>query len=111
MLPRLLAGTPLPCGLFLLCLLPVPVIAADGPMMFTTAPWNNKVYKFTDNSNLNIVDAMNGTLLRKFHGSHANHKLLRNDRLHSAWQARGGPVIADGTVYFAASIWTFMGIF
>ena len=27
------------------------------------------------------------------------------------WPARGGPAVADGTVYFAASIWPFMGVF
>src|SRR5437867_11091 len=31
--------------------------------------------------------------------------------LKPAWPARGAPVIADGKVYFAASIWPFMGIF
>ena len=29
----------------------------------------------------------------------------------SRWPARGGPVVRDGTVYFAASIWPFMGTF
>src|SRR5581483_10654454 len=29
----------------------------------------------------------------------------------STWPARGAPVVADGTVYFAASIWPFMGVF
>src|SRR5438477_611692 len=38
-------------------------------------------------------------------------KSLGNGRLISMWPARGAPVIADGTVYFAASIWPFMGIF
>ena len=37
--------------------------------------------------------------------------MLGNGRLISTWPARGGPVVADGTVYFAAGIWPFMGIF
>ena len=32
-------------------------------------------------------------------------------RLISTWPARGGPVVMDDTVYFAASIWPFMGTF
>src|SRR5262249_47992053 len=38
-------------------------------------------------------------------------KLLGNERLISMWPVRGAPVVADGTVYFAAGIWPFMGIF
>ena len=28
-----------------------------------------------------------------------------------AWPARGAPLVVDGTVYFAAGIWPFQGIF
>ena len=38
-------------------------------------------------------------------------RILGNDRLISTWPARGAPVIAGDTVYFAASIWPFMGVF
>jgi outer membrane protein assembly factor BamB len=31
--------------------------------------------------------------------------VLGNDRMTSAWPARGGPVILNGVVYFAAGIW------
>ena len=41
----------------------------------------------------------------------SDRKVLGNDRLISTWPARGAPVVADGTVYFAASIWPFMGVF
>ncbi|MGE4003160.1 MAG: PQQ-binding-like beta-propeller repeat protein, partial [Planctomycetaceae bacterium] len=36
---------------------------------------------------------------------------LGNDRLISLFPARGAPVVYDGTVYFAAGIWPFMGTF
>src|SRR5512137_2958611 len=44
-------------------------------------------------------------------GGPDERKLLGNSRLASAWPARGGPVVADGKVYFAAGIWPSMGIF
>src|SRR5205085_2857453 len=47
----------------------------------------------------------------KFRGGPNDRKILGNERLISTWPARGGPVLAGGTVYFAASIWPFMGIF
>ncbi len=36
---------------------------------------------------------------------------LGNSRLISAWPMRGGPVLRDDKLYFAASIWPFMGTF
>ena len=37
--------------------------------------------------------------------------MLGNDRLISHWPARGGPVVADGVVYFAAGLWPSDGIY
>ena len=37
--------------------------------------------------------------------------ILGNGRMVSRWPARGGPVIRDGIVYFAAGIWQSDGVF
>jgi hypothetical protein len=37
--------------------------------------------------------------------------LLGNDRMISRWPARGGPVVADEVVYFAAGIWPSEGVY
>ena len=37
--------------------------------------------------------------------------LLGNDRMISRWPARGGPVLADGVLYFAAGIWPSEGVY
>jgi hypothetical protein len=37
--------------------------------------------------------------------------VLGNRRLISTWPVRGGPVVADDTVYFAAGVWSFEGVF
>ena len=52
-----------------------------------------------------------GSLVWRFRGGPSDRKLLGNERLISTWPARGAPVIDDGTIYFAAGIWPFMGIF
>src|SRR5262249_39031688 len=57
------------------------------------------------------VDAVKGTLHWKFRGAPGDRRILGNERLISTWPARGAPVIVDDKVYFAASIWPFMGIF
>jgi outer membrane protein assembly factor BamB len=84
---------------------------ADGPVRFAPVAWEGRVFFAADDGHLYCVDANKGTLLWKFRGGPSDRKILGNDRLISTWPARGAPVVADGTVYFAASIWPFMGIF
>ena len=83
----------------------------DGPIRLPPVAWNGKVYFTSDDSYLYCVSALNGKLIWKFRGGPSEQKVLGNKRFISMWPARGGPVLKDGTVYFTASIWPFMGIF
>ncbi len=83
----------------------------DGPVRLPPAAWQGKVYFASDDGHLYCVSAEDGTLVWKFRGAPSARKVLGNGRVISAWPARGGPVIRDGQVYFAASIWPFMGTF
>jgi outer membrane protein assembly factor BamB len=84
---------------------------AEGPVRFAPAVWQDKVFFTSDDGYLYCLDAAKGALFWKFRGGPSDRKVLGNERLISTWPARGGPVIAGDTVYFAASIWPFMGIF
>jgi outer membrane protein assembly factor BamB len=84
---------------------------ADGPVRFAPVGWEGKLYFAADDGYLYCLDAERGTLLWKFRGGPSERKVLGNERLVSTWPARGAPVLADGIVYFAASIWPFMGVF
>ncbi len=85
---------------------------ADGPVRFAPCCWKGKVFFTSDDGYLYCLAADDGKLLWKYAGApHAGRKIIGNQRLISAWPARGGPVIYDGTVYFAAGIWPFMGVF
>ncbi|MBM4156270.1 MAG: hypothetical protein FJ221_14765 [Lentisphaerae bacterium] len=84
---------------------------ADGPVRLAPAAWQGRVYFASDDGCLYCLRAADGALEWKFRGAPSNRKALGNGRLISAWPARGGPVIRDGVVYFAASIWPFMGTF
>src|SRR5262249_47978285 len=86
-------------------------LLAEGPIRYAPAAWQGKVYFASDDGYLYCVSAAKGTLLWKFRGGPSDRKVLGNERLISTWPARGAPVIADGKVYFATSIWPFMGIF
>ena len=83
----------------------------DGPVRMAPAAWSDKVYFTSDDGCLYCVRAEDGSLVWKFRGGPSQRKALGNSRLVSAWPARGGPVIRDGVVYFAAGIWPFMGTF
>ncbi len=83
----------------------------DGPIRFAPVAWEGRVYFSSDDGYLYCVQGDTGKLVWKFRGGPGDRKILGNERLISTWPARGAPVIADGKVYFAASIWPFMGIF
>jgi outer membrane protein assembly factor BamB len=83
----------------------------DGPVRFAPVAWQGKVYFTSDDGHLYCVSAADGALMWKLRGGPSDRKVLGNQRVISAWPARGGPVLRDGRVYFAASIWPFMGTF
>lgn len=86
---------------------------ADGPVRFAPAAWRGKVYFVSDDGWLYCASADTGKLVWRISGVPAErqaHKILGNERLVSRWPARGGPVVADGVVYFAAGIFPFEGV-
>ena len=83
----------------------------DGPVRFSPVAWKDRLIFVSDDGYLYCVNATDGGLIWKVRGGPTGRKLLGNKRVISAWPARGGAVVADDTVYFAASIWPFMGTF
>jgi outer membrane protein assembly factor BamB len=84
---------------------------ADGPVRFAPAGHHGDLFFTSDDGFLYCLRASDGDLKWKLRGGPSDLRILGNDRLISAWPARGGPVVKDGVVYFAASIWPFMGTF
>ncbi len=82
-----------------------------GPVRFAPIGWKDKLYVASDDGYLYCLDAENGAVVWKFRGGPSERKVLGNGRLISTWPIRGGPVLADGKIYFAAGVWPFMGIF
>ncbi|MEZ6130820.1 MAG: PQQ-binding-like beta-propeller repeat protein [Planctomycetaceae bacterium] len=83
----------------------------EAPVRMPPAAADGRVYVTSDDGFLYCVNAVHGTLEWKFRGAPNAQHAIGNHRLTSAWPARGGAVIRDGNVYFAASIWPFMGTF
>ena len=83
----------------------------DGPVRMPPAGDGDKVFVTSDDGHLYCLSVADGKLLWKFRGGPSDRKVLGNTRVVSMWPARGGAVVRDGHVYFAASIWPFMGTF
>ena len=82
---------------------------ADGPIRLPPTFADGKVYAVSDDGFLHCLDAGDGKRLWRVRGGMDDRRVLGNERMISAWCARGGPVVADGAVYFGAGIWPFMG--
>ena len=82
-----------------------------GPVRLPPVAANGRVYFVCDDGYLYCVDGERGALIWRFRGGPSDRRVLGNSRLVSTWPARGGPVLQDGILYFAAGIWPFMGVF
>ena len=84
---------------------------AEGPIRFAPVLWKDRVYFGSDDGCVYCLWAESGEQAWKFRAVPSMRKLLGNGRLISTWPIRGGPVIADDVLYFAAGVWSFEGVF
>ena len=86
----------------------------DGPVRMAAVAWKGSVIFGSDDGHLYCVDEVDGSLKWRVRGvpdKRRDHRHLGNGRLISFWPVRGGPVLADGVVYFGAGVWPTMGVF
>lgn len=86
-------------------------VFADGPVRFAPVAGDGRVIFGSDDGILRCVSAATGELLWQKRAVPNNRQLLGNGRLISVWPVRGGPVLHDGRVYFAAGVWPIEGVF
>jgi outer membrane protein assembly factor BamB len=84
---------------------------ADAPVRFAPAIWKDRAFVVTDDGYMYCLALADGSLIQRWRGGLTDEMILGNGRMISRWPARGGPVIRDGIVYFAAGIWQSEGIF
>ena len=82
-----------------------------GPVRFAPAAWQDRLFVASDDGYLHALSLDDGRLLWKHRGGPDERMCLGNERMISRWPARGGPVVVDGTVYYAAGIWPSGGVF
>jgi outer membrane protein assembly factor BamB len=83
----------------------------DGPVRFAPAAWRDRVLVASDDGCLYALRLTDGSLLWRHRGGPDARLCLGNERLISRWPARGGPVVVDDTVYYAAGIWPSDGVY
>ena len=82
-----------------------------GPVRLAPVAWRDKLYFGSDDGHVYCLNSSDGTLQWKFRAVPSTRKILGNGRLISVWPIRGGPVLADETLYFAAGVWPLEGVF
>lgn len=86
--------------------------SCNGPVRLAPVAGEGGVYLVSDDGCLYCLNHQDGSVHWRVTGApDVSRRVMGNGRLISAWPARGGPVLADGKVYFAAGIWPFLGIF
>jgi len=81
------------------------------PVRFAPTIHNQQVYVVSDDGHLYCLAAADGSLIKKWRPGPSDELILGNGRMVSRWTARGGPVVRDGVVYFAAGIWQSDGVY
>jgi len=83
----------------------------EGPIRFAPVAFEDKVFVASDDGYIYCLKVNDGELIWKLQAVPSNRKLIGNRQLISVWPVRGGPVVADQTLYFAAGVWSFEGVF
>jgi outer membrane protein assembly factor BamB len=87
---------------------------AGGPVRFAPVLTTQRVFAGSDDGWLYCLQLADGHVLWQVRGAPEEcpeRRHLGNNRLISYWPVRGGPVLADGVLYFAAGIWPTLGVY
>lgn len=84
---------------------------AGGPVRFAPAGWRDRVFATSDDGWLYALALGDGRVLWKHRGGPDARMCLGNGRMISRWPARGGPVVVENAVYYAAGIWPSGGVY
>ena len=84
---------------------------AGGPVRCAPVAGKGRVIFGSDDGCMYCLTAEDGSLVWKYRAVPSRRLLLGNNRLISVWPVRGGPVLHEDRVYFAAGVWPTEGAF
>jgi outer membrane protein assembly factor BamB len=83
----------------------------QGPVRFAPTVYEGKVYVGSDDGYVYCIDGKDGSLVWKYRAGPSDEKIIGNGRMISLWPVRTGVVVDDGTVYFAAGVFPYEGLY
>ncbi|MCH7989164.1 MAG: PQQ-like beta-propeller repeat protein, partial [Planctomycetes bacterium] len=83
----------------------------EGPVRFAPVVWKDRLFVGSDDGYLYCLSTADGSLIRKMRGGPQSDRVLGNGHIISRRPVRGGPVILDDILYFAAGIWQSEGVY
>jgi len=78
---------------------------AEGPIRFAPVGLNSRIYFGADDGYFYCLEAETGKVVWKYNAAPNARKAIGNERLISVWPIRGGPIHANGKIYFTAGMW------
>jgi hypothetical protein len=83
----------------------------NGPIRLAPVGDGGRVIFGSDDGCVYCLSSSDGSLVWKHRAVPSGRLVLGNGRLISVWPVRGGSVLHDGRVYFAAGVWPLEGTF
>ena len=86
----------------------------EGPVRFAPVAWKKRLFVASDDGRVYCLNADTGKadwVFRAVPEDRPDLRLLGNNRLVSYWPVRGGPVLANGKLFFASGLWPAQGVF
>ena len=85
--------------------------AADGSVRFAPVLHEGSLFFGSDDGNVYCLNAADGSLVWKYRPSPSGEQVIGNGRMLSLWPVRTGLLLEGGTVYLAAGIFPYEGIY
>ena len=83
----------------------------NGPVRFAPVGGDGRVIFGSDDGCVYCLNVSDGSLVWKHRAVPSGRLVFGNGRLVSVWPIRGGPVLYEGHVFFAAGVWPLEGTF
>lgn len=83
----------------------------NAPVRLAPTAWKDRAFVISDDGWLYALSLEDGKLLWKHRGGPSDVTVVGNERITSKWPARGGAVVLDDIVYFAAGVWPSDGVY
>ena len=85
--------------------------AADGSVRFAPVAHEGRLFFGSDDGHVYCLNASDGSLVWKYRPSPSGERVIGNGRMISLWPVRTGLLLEGGTLYLAAGIFPYEGLY